>query len=281
MLSDFKEAEEYAMKKLCEVPNTYQLGSTYFDENSKACKITKKACEFESGQSIFSQPTYDLNGNLIKRSFTGLKKRNEFWKFYPPDQLTWKQTSTGRDGCTRSNFILYNFCEVPKLRMGGKTQAGITDNDLRLDYVVSQGKETCAIPKSYCDAKGISYDSGKQKCVVPYSQKFGEFFGGTTLSRSIRSGKTPSDRRLKRDLKVVRSNILGPGINLYSFYWNDYAIGMFNLPQTIQIGFVAQELPKDMVTTDLSGIKYINLESSNPLTKYIKLCINLIKILGV
>jgi len=282
MQTDYIEAEKYAFEKLCNVPNTYQVGSTYFDRNTNTCKISKKACEFKSGQSIFSQSGFDGNGNSIKQRYKNDLRRGKFWSAYPPEQLIWKAVENGREGCGRSNSMIYNFCEHPKKRLGGKQKSGITDTDLKMDYVISQGKETCAIPNSYCKAKGVSYDSGKQKCVVPYNQKVGEFFGGTTLSRLVRSGKrAPSDKRLKKDLKVVKKDMLAPGIHFYSYYWNDYAVGMFNLPQTIQLGFIAQELPKDMVITDLNGIIYINLESSNPLTKYLKMCMNIIKMLGV
>jgi len=318
MLNDFEEAEIYALKKLCEVPNKFKIGSTTFDEISGRCKINKSACEFMSGQSPLSQPAVDANGNFISRNYNSLNKKNELWKDYPPEQLTWKRTISGRDGCARSNSLIFNFCEHPKIRLGGKLQNGITDDNLKFEYVVSQGKETCLIPKSYCDKKGVSYSSAENKCVIPIGQKIGEFFGGTTLTRSIRAedgfiqsevakfftpfevsesekklmgkevatavkstGLLISDKRLKRDINLLKENIIAPGINLYSYYWNDYAVGMFNLPETIQIGFLAQEFPKDMITSRLNGINYINLKSENPLTKFVKLCLKIIKISGI
>ncbi len=303
MLSDFEEAEKYALKKLCEIPNKFKLGSTLFDETSGRCKINKSACEFRSGQSPLSQPSIDPNGRYIKRDFNSIDKRNELWKYYPPEQLVWKKTTSGREGCARSNELIYNFCENPETRLGGKLKNGITDDNLKLEYVISQGKETCFIPKLYCDKKGLSYDFGSNECNIPYGQKVGEFFGGSTLSRSIRADdgfaeselkkwsnpfeltewqkKLFSDKRLKKDISILKENFIAPGINIYSYYWNDYAIGMFNLPKTIQVGFLADEMPKDMVITDLSGFKYINLQSTNPLTTRVKLCLKIIKIFNI
>lgn len=281
IVEDNEEAYEYAMQKLCTaIPDKYLPGSTYWDDTIKKCRISEKGCNMNDIRSPFSQRQFDNNGNDISDTYLEVNTSyKDFWKYNPPEELIYKGIPTEQGGatfgCARSNFLFRQFCEYPKTRGGGETIRGVTDVP-KFNFVTAQGKESCKVTKEYCDAKGLSYNKDKQKCIVPYSQKFGEFFGGSVFTRSLRSGTTlpnpadpkqleatvkkfqqMSDKRLKRDINIFKPDFLAPGINLYSFRWKPEALKLYGFKDHKKLGFLADELPPDNVRIDENGYKYI------------------------
>jgi len=164
------------------------------------------------------------------------------------------KTSRGKQICTQGNYLLQQWCEHPKTRGGG---AGVTSVP-RFEYIIQGGKETCLIPKKYCDAKGVSYSSSKDDCYVSEGQKAAEFVSGKVFVRSI----NVSDKRLKINIKLFRKDFAGPGIHLYQFLWSKEAEQLYG-NSGLDIGFIADDLEKidtKCVYEDLKGYKNIDFE---------------------
>ncbi len=290
---DHKEAEIYAESKMCvDIPSEYIAGSTRWDQRNKVCRITQRGCNQRDRRSPFTQPTYNLNGKDISHTYENSRTRlAEFWKIQPPEELIWKPTkaSRGVSVCARSNHMLKKFCEYPTTRLsedGSKQQRGVT-NVPKFQYTISQGKETCKMTKAYCDAKGLSYNRQRSECVLPKGQKiFEDIFGGSVIARSIRAGVPPpnpadpkqmtatvnkfkamSDRRLKKNIKLFRTDFLDKDINLYIFEWSQIAKKIYGFPDDTQIGFMADELPDKYTSNDLNGYKYIHTDENDIISK--------------
>lgn len=251
---DLTKADLYAMSKLCkEIPSKYGVGLTEWDPRRKVCKITEKGCTAQDTNPI-SQKLYGAGGQLKEfpdyhRSF------GDFWKHYEPEFLVWKSGPNGNKQCMRGNYDLQNWCENPRTRARGH-QPGIT-NVIPFIHTVSEGKETCIIPKEYCDSKGVSYvDSNTGNCKVSGGQKFGEFLTGTVMVRSIKA----SDSRLKLFPKIFYRDYAGKGIHLYTFIWNNIGMELYG-NRGYDIGFLADDIQKrdpDCVFIDRHGYKNIN-----------------------
>lgn len=295
MERDHIAAEQYAIEQLCtEIPNKYLTGSTRWDKSKKVCKITEKGCNAVYRESPFVQPTYDGNGNDITTTYINTPtKLKDFWKYSPPEELVWKATkaSRGKPVCARANYFLKRFCEYPRTRGsddGSVVIPGVTDVP-KFNYLVSQGRETCKINKDYCRAKGLSHSSINAACVLPAGQKiFEDMFGGAVIARSIRAGVPPpnmfdpkdmkatvvkfkqmSDARLKQNIVVHKLNFVDEGIHLYKYEWTPEAKKMYNIDTDGDIGFIADELPKEYVGTDLNGYKYIHTTIVSEISKRI------------
>lgn len=253
-------AHEHAMSKLCtEIPNKYgAAGGTSWDSNAKVCRLTRKGCQASVTNPI-SQPLFDAGGNY--REFSENDRTfGEFWKKNPPGFYVWRATknSGGRQVCARGNFLLQQWCEDPSTRAEGH-QPGIT-NTPRFEYNIRNGKEECYIPKTYCDSKGMSYDSTKRDCYVSNSQKILEFFVGSVITRSRKA----SDKRLKTNIRVLKRDFPVKGINVYMYDWNYIAMTAYGL-QGSDIGFLADELDPKYIYYDDLGYKHINTDIEDDL----------------
>jgi hypothetical protein len=256
--AEIAAADNYALSKLCtEIPEKYGNGLTTWDTNSKSCKITPHGCKADKNNPI-SQATFTDGGepfdfNPYHRTF------KTFWKYYAPEFLVMKKTasSPNKEVCSRGNDQLYNWCTFPQNR-DNKHKAGVTDAEPFV-YGVIDGKETCIIPKAYCDGKGISYNSENQECYISKDQKVAEFISTPSL---VRSGKARavSDRRLKTNVRLLRKDYIRPGVHLYTFDWTEQALYMYGKSEVGDIGFIADELPKEWVDEDHNGFKRINLD---------------------
>jgi hypothetical protein len=256
--AEIAAADNYALSKLCiEIPEKYGNGLTTWDKNSKSCKITENGCKADKNNPI-SQVTFTDDGqpfdfNQYHPTF------KSFWKYSAPEFLVMKETatSTTKKVCSRANEQLYNWCTFPKNR-DNKPKAGVT-NAKPFVYGVINERETCIIPKEYCDDKGVSYNHEKQECYVSQNQKVAEFISSPAL---VRSGKTQSasDRTLKKNIRLLRKDYIRPGIHLYMYDWTEQAWYMYGNSGVDDIGFIANELPKEWVYEDQNGFKRINLD---------------------
>ena len=91
---------------------------------------------------------------------------------------------------------------------------------------------------------------------------------------SSRQQKMVSDKRLKKNIKLVRKDFPVPGINLYTFDWNDNALLTYRL-QGSDVGFLADEFDPKYIKVDRFGYKNINLdiddETMNKVYAYLKI----------
>ena len=252
---DLKKASEYALSKMCiSIPEEHGIGLTYWDNNSKTCKITPKGCT-PGPKNPLSQRLYDNQGKLKTFFESSEHPFHAFWKKSQPEFLVMKSTKfTNKLTCSRGTDELQNWCENPMTR-GTSHQGGITDVT-PFQYIIKNGKETCKIPAEYCKDKGVSYKN--EDCVVPIGQQLGEFVTGTTLVRSARA----SDKRLKIKPTVYQKNYGGKGIHLYTYIWNHIGIQLYG-NKGYDIGFIANDLeaadPKS-VYVDKHGYKQINFK---------------------
>ena len=255
------KAQEYALSKLCtEIPGRFSPGLTAWDENTKECKITQKGCQPSSTNPI-SRPPFTSSGKVISEANEQNQTFGWFWKKFMPGFFVMRTTknSGGRKVCAQGNFMLYQWCEYPESRnLEGADyirQAGVT-NVPKFDYIIENGKERCTIPKEYCDAKGVSYDAQKKDCYVSASQKVAEFFTGSVFYRRQRAA---SDKRLKKNIKLFKSDFPMKGVNVYFFEWNDTANALYGFTGQ-DVGFIADELDPAYVKEDHMGYKYIDMD---------------------
>jgi hypothetical protein len=261
---ELNEAHLHAMSKLCtEIPNKYGApGGTTWDDRNKVCRITERGCEARVTNPI-SQPMFTASGEY--RTFSDDDRTfGEFWKKNPPGFYAWKATakSGGRKVCARSNFLLWQWCEIPRSR-AEKHEPGIT-NTPRFEYNIRNGKEECYIPKEYCDSKGMSYNATERDCYVPTSQKIAEFFSGSVLVRSRRA----SDKKLKNNIRLLKKDFPVKGINVYTYEWNYVALTSYGLYGN-DVGFIADELDPKYIYYDDLGYKHINTDIDDELMQKI------------
>jgi hypothetical protein len=189
-------AEEYALKILClEIPKQFQPGLTYWDDHVKACRISQAGCTNSSPQNPLNQILYTSSGEPIEfEKWSKNPSLNDFWAHRPPDHLAWKVTTSSNNQfvCARANDLLYRWCQFPNTRVdsNGYGYSGLGWNVGRFQYTNRNGKESCIIPKSYCDEKGVDYDGtpGHETCFVSGIQAFGELITGSVLVRMANAG---------------------------------------------------------------------------------------------
>ena len=261
---ELNEAHLHAMSKLCtEIPNKYGApGGTTWDDRNKVCRITERGCEARVTNPI-SQPMFTASGEY--RTFSDDDRTfGEFWKKNPPGFYAWKATanSGGRKVCARANFLLWQWCEIPRSR-AEQHEPGIT-NTPRFEYNIRNGKEECYIPKEYCDSKGMSYNATERDCYVPNSQKIAEFFSGSVLVRSRRA----SDKKLKNNIRLLKKDFPVKGINVYTYEWNYVALTSYGLYGN-DVGFIADELDPKYIYYDDLGYKHINTDIDDELMQKI------------
>lgn len=248
---DFNAAHAYAMGKLCtEIPDTFgEPGITEWDTYDKVCRISRKGCQPDVRNPL-SQPMFDSNGGYIQYDDNDAMF-GDFWKRFQPGYYVWRTTKKNpkREVCARGNFLMQQWCEAPKTR-SEKEEPGIT-NVPPFKYTIVNGVEQCEIPPEYCRAKGVDYKD--KDCVVSDSQKVAEFFSSSVLVRSQRA----SDKRLKKNIRVLRRDFIEKGIHVYVYEWNDVAATVYGL-QGLDIGFVADDLDPKYVVVDALGYKTIN-----------------------
>ncbi len=253
-------AHEYAKKKMCtEITKEWGANLTYWDESDKTCRITQAGCDSSDTSNPLSKSFYDHEGNYIDHRLTNNTKFKKMWNRAPPEDLTWKKLKNGEMGCARTNYLYRNFCENPRSR-SDKSVSGLTDGIPPFDFFVKDGGEFCQINYDYCKSKGLSYSSSKGECYTPTGQKIAEMITGTVLVRDIRSGNsTASDKRLKTNIKLHRENVIGKGIHVYTFNWNETAQHLYGKTPMIDIGFIADELPPELTFYDQYGYKNIDI----------------------
>jgi hypothetical protein len=256
-IEELEEAENYALSVLCtEIPKTVGMGLTRWDSNKRVCNITKKGCDPFARNGLLSIPKYDPNtgkDDYVPRVVG--RNRKSFMKYWDPDFYVWKRTKkSNKEVCARGNFLLYQWCEFPESRAPEPTK-GVT-NAPPFEYNIRSGKETCDIPKSYCDDKGVSYDSNIRDCYVSAGQKHEEFWASPVL---VRNANRKSDSRLKTDIVVEKYNWLGKGIHFYRFTWRPIATKLYGL-QGDDAGVLADDFPSDQIYIDEHGYKSLKLE---------------------
>jgi hypothetical protein len=248
---DITAAHYYAVSLLCtEIPTKYGgPGLTTWDTNNKTCRVTKKGCQPDVRNPI-TQPLFDADGRVIEYDESDMMF-GEFWKKNPPGYYVWRTTknSPRTEVCARGNYLMQQWCESPKMR-SDKNIPGVTDV-IPFKYVVKNGKEVCEIPEAYCKAKGVSYKNGD--CYVSPAQKVAEFFTSSVVVRSDRA----SDKRLKKNITLLRKDFIDKGIHVYMYEWNDVAQTVYGFVG-FDIGFIADELDPKYVTHDSLGYKTIN-----------------------
>ena len=255
-VDELNAAHDHAMSKLCtEIPNKFGApGGTTWDDRNKVCRITQKGCQASVTNPI-SQPMFTSSGEY--RTFRDDDRTfGKFWSKNPPGFYVWRATknSSGRKVCARANFLLWQWCEIPRTR-AEKHEPGIT-NTPRFEYNIRNGKEECYIPKEYCDSKGMSYDATNRDCYVSNSQKIAEFFAGSVL---VRQSRRTSDKRLKTNIKLLKRDFPVQGVNVYIYEWNYIALTTYGL-QGYEIGFIADELDPKYIYYDDLGYKHINTD---------------------
>jgi len=67
-----------------------------------------------------------------------------------------------------------------------------------------------------------------------------------------------SDKRLKKNIVLVRENYPVKGVNVYAFEWNDTAKRLYGYTGG-DAGFLADELDPKYIVIDSHGFKTINL----------------------
>jgi hypothetical protein len=260
-MEELEEAENYALSKLCtEIPNTIGPGLTRWNSTKKVCEITKQGCDPFKRGNLMSVSKYDPNTGEEYTPRVQNQRQRDFLKYWNPDFYVMKKIKNSRkEVCARGNFLLFQWCEFPKTRGGGAFQKGIT-NVPKFNYNVRAGKETCDIPKSYCDSKGVSYSDSKRDCYVKGSQKVGEFFASPAM---VRMGKV-SDVRLKYDIVPMKHDWFGEGVHLYTFKWRPQATQLYGLSGE-DGGCLADELPESHINIDENGFKNLNFDLNTPL----------------
>lgn len=252
---ELNAAHNYATSKLCtEIPNRFgSPGGTNWDDNQKVCKITEKGCEARVNNPI-SQPMFTAGGEF--RTFrTDDRTFGKFWSKNLPGFYSWRATknSGGKKVCAQGNFLLWQWCEIPRTRAEEHTP-GVT-NTPRFEYNIRNGKEECYIPKNYCDSKGVSYNEREKDCYVSNKQKIAEFFVGSVITRTRRA----SDKRLKTNIQLLKKDFPVQGVNVYTYEWNYVALTTYGL-QGYEIGFIADELDPKYIYYDDLGYKHINTD---------------------
>ena len=252
---ELNAAHNYATSKLCtEIPNRFgSPGGTNWDDNQKVCKITEKGCEARVNNPI-SQPMFTAGGEF--RTFrTDDRTFGKFWSKNLPGFYSWRATknSGGKKVCAQGNFLLWQWCEIPRTRAEEHTP-GVT-NTPRFEYNIRNGKEECYIPKNYCDSKGVSYNEREKDCYVSNKQKIAEFFVGSVITRTRRA----SDKRLKTNIQLLKKDFPVQGVNVYTYEWNYVALTTYGL-QGYEIGFIAGELDPKYIYYDDLGYKHINTD---------------------
>ena len=264
---------------MCEVGIPEKYGAftyTKWDTDSQKCLITAQGCE-PSPDNPFSQ--FPLTDSDEVREFDTEKnpKFDDLWKYAPPNFYINKITPTsgGVPVCSRGNATIYQWCEVPKTRGGGKDMPGIT-NQKPFKHTVVQGKETCLIGADYCADHAYWYDANKFQCVEPPGLQAADFFGIKTFVQnvSVRGlheddilivalAKMASDSRLKENIRIHTRDYVRPGIHLYTFRWKPWVIELYGKYGN-DIGFIADELPKEWTSVDSNGYLQINLDAKHP-----------------
>ena len=261
---DLEKAEQYAMSKLCiEIPSKYGRGLTSW--NNTKCSITRAGCTPGTTNPISREP-YDSKGNDLINNEND-KVFGSFWKYYEPGFYVMKTTKSSpkTEVCTRGNFLLKRWCEYPGTR-NEKPTPGITEPNKKFDYAIKNGKETCIIPKEYCDSKQVGYSQANNECIVSTSQKQAEWFLSPALVRSAKA----SDMRLKTNIRMFKPDFPVKGINLYSYTWKPEAYKLYGNSGN-DIGFVADNLPQNYIYIDTHGYKNINIDLENKTMYIIKI----------
>jgi hypothetical protein len=273
--AELAAADNYALSMLCtEIPERYGNGLTVWDPNTKSCKITSHGCT-PGVSNPLSQKTYTDAGVPFDYNQYHPTFKN-FWKYSQPEFLVMKKTASSPDRavCSRGSEQLYSWCTFPQNR-DKKHKAGVTDAQ-PFQYGIIAGKETCIIPKSYCDAKGVSYNEQAKECYVKTGQKIAEFISSAS---TVRSGRTRnvSDRTLKKNIKLARKDYIRPGIHLYTFDWTEQAWYMYGNSGAGDVGFIADELPAEWIYHDNQGFKHINLDYDDNDVRKIKVFLDMKK----
>tara|TARA_R110000851_G_scaffold9940_1_gene36458 strand:- start:401 stop:1306 length:906 start_codon:yes stop_codon:yes gene_type:complete len=257
---ELDDAQDYALSKLCtEIADRFGApGITEWDGQRKVCMITKRGCQ-ASVTNPLSRQAFNAGGEYIK-----LDEHHpvfgEFWKKHPAGYYSWKVTknSGGKSVCSPSNYLMERWCKSPETRLDGKFKRGVTDT-VPLNWTVRNGKEVCEITKEYCrSSKGVSYDTQTRNCFVSDAQQVAEFFTGSVFIREQNIKNYTSDKRLKKNIVLVRKNYPVKGVNVYAFEWNDTARRLYGHTGG-DTGFLADELDPKYIVTDSHGFKNINL----------------------
>jgi hypothetical protein len=69
-----------------------------------------------------------------------------------------------------------------------------------------------------------------------------------------------SDRRLKKDVKKSKLKSPIPGLDLYTWTWNEIAMSTYGLKGR-DFGFIADEIQDEYISKDVYGYEYIKKES--------------------
>lgn len=256
---ELDDAQDYALSKLCtEIANRFSApGITEWDGQRKVCMITKGGCQ-ASVTNPLSRQAFNAGGEYIKFD-EHHPVFGEFWKKHPAGYYSWKVTknSGGKSVCSPSNYLMERWCKSPETRLDGKFKRGVTDT-VPLNWTVRNGKEVCEITEEYCRSKGVSYDAQTRNCFVSDAQQVAEFFTGSVFIREQNIKKYTSDKRLKKNIVLVRKNYPVKGVNVYAFEWNDTARRLYGHTGG-DTGFLADELDPKYIVTDSHGFKNINL----------------------
>ena len=257
---ELDDAQDYALSKLCtEIADRIGApGITEWDGQRKVCMITKRGCQ-ASVTNPLSRQAFNAGGEYIKFD-EHHPVFGEFWKKHPAGYYSWKVTknSGGKSVCSPSNYLMERWCKSPETRLDGKFKRGVTDT-VPLNWTVRNGKEVCEITKEYCrSSKGVSYDTQTRNCFVSDAQQVAEFFTGSVFIREQNIKNYTSDKRLKKNIVLVRKNYPVKGVNVYAFEWNDTARRLYGHTGG-DTGFLADELDPKYIVTDSHGFKNINL----------------------
>ena len=269
--SDLDAAYEYAISKLCtEIPETIgEPGITIWDKTEKNCKVTRKGCRPDKKNPL-SQPFFHKNGEkVIYSEFDSLY--GEFWKKRPPGYYVWRTTDKDprKFVCAPGNFLMQQWCEFPNMR--GEPTPGITDVH-PFEYKVINGVEQCEITRDYCEkSKGVRYEN--KDCVVPKLQQLAEFWSSSVLVRH-QNRKRASDKRLKKNIKLLYKDFPVKNLNVYIYEWNEIAYTTYGY-SGYDIGFIADELDSKYIIYDPNGYKQINLTLKDETILKIKLFLNI------
>lgn len=249
--ADITAAHYYAVSLLCtEIPEKYgEPGITVWNTDNNSCPVTRKGCQPDVKNPI-TQPLFDTDGKIILYDKDD-RMFGDFWQKNPPGYYVWRTTknSPRTEVCARGNYLMQQWCESPKTRSDKKI-AGVTDV-IPFKYIVKNGTEVCEIPEQYCKNKGVSFKNGD--CFVSEGQKVAEFFSSSVVVRSQRA----SDKRLKKNIKVLRKDFIEKGIHVYMYEWNDVAQTVYGLVG-YDVGFIADELDPKYIIIDTLGYKTIN-----------------------
>ena len=256
---ELDKATEYALSKLCtEITNRFGApGLTEWDGDRKVCRITEKGCQASVTNPI-SRPAFNAGGeNIIFDEHH--PAFGDFWKKHPVGYYSWKVTknSGGQKVCSPSNYLMERWCKSPETRLDGKFKRGVTDT-VPFNWTSRNGQEVCEITEEYCRTKGVSYDSDTKDCFVSDAQKVAEFFTGSVFIREQNIKNYTSDKRLKKNIVLVKGDYPVKGVNVYAFEWNDTAERLYGYKGG-DTGFLADELDPKYIVIDSHGFKNINL----------------------